>query len=38
MLGNLPCGDSAHTFSAMEDGSDFLIFFRPEDTKEVAAS
>ena len=38
VLGNLHCKESAHVPSTVEDSSDFLIFFRPENSKQVAVS
>lgn len=34
----VPCVESAHIPSTVEGSSNFLIFFRPEDSKVVAAS
>lgn len=36
VLGNLCYEEAAHILSAVEGSSDFMIFFRPEDTKEVS--
>ena len=36
--GNLHCEESARVPSTVEDSSDFLIFFRPENSKQVAVS